>query len=307
MHAIVWAFLTSWSWRPEVLLVLGLLGGIYLTGWLRLRQRGSSRNAHGGHLALYLTGLVLLGLALLSPLDTFTPLLFYMHMVQHILLTMLGPPLLLLAKPFPVMLWGLPRRIRHGIGGLLSRQSTPRRVLRTLTLFPVTWLLYVIALWGWHHPTAYQAALRHELVHDIEHLTFFGTGVLFWCPIIHPAPRLQGRIAYGWRLLYVFLAAGQNTLLAALLSLTERVLYPYYLGVPRLWGLPAIDDQAIGGAIMWVVGGMMYPLVLLVLVAKFLREEERLMLQREATMQRSRNPRDEAMPRTDGCHPKSPR
>jgi putative membrane protein len=118
MHATLWAFLTSWNWRPEVLLVLGLLGGIYLTGWLRLRQRGSSRNIiHGGHLALYMTGLVLLALALLSPLDTFTPLLFFMHMTQHVLLTMLAPPLLLLAKPFPVMLWGLPRRLRHGMGG----------------------------------------------------------------------------------------------------------------------------------------------------------------------------------------------
>jgi hypothetical protein len=205
-----------------------------------------------------------------------------MHMTQHVLLTMLAPPLLLLANPLPVMLWGLPTRLRHRLGGLLTRQALLRRVLWAWTRLPVAWLLYVSTLWGWYHPVAYQAALRHELVHDVEHLMFFGTGVLFWWPVINPAPRLQGHIAYGWRMLYVFLAAGQNTLLAALLSLTERVLYPYYLDVPRVWGLPAIDDQAIGGAIMWVVGGMMYPITLLVLVACFLNEDERLTLQREA-------------------------
>ena len=108
-------------------------------------------------------------------------------------------------------------------------------------------------------------------------------------------------------MVYVFLAAGQNTLLAALLSLTERVLYPYYLDVPRLWGLPAIDDQAIGGAIMWVVGGMMYPITLLVLVASFLNEEERLTLQREAKTHRPRDAGGEGMPRADGSHPQTPR
>jgi cytochrome c oxidase assembly factor CtaG len=306
MDATLWAVLTSWDWRPEVLLILGLLGGIYVTGWLHLRQRGSPRNVHSGHLALYMTGLVLLGLALLSPLDVLTPLLFFMHMIQHVLLTMLAPPLLLLANPFPVMLWGLPTRLRHRIGGLLTRQGLLRRVLWALTRLPVAWLLHVITLWGWHHPVAYQVALRHELVHDVEHLMFFGTGVLFWWPIINPAPRLQGHSAYGWRMLYVFLAAGQNTLLAALLSLTERVIYAYYQGVPRLWGLPAVDDQAVGGAIMWVVGGMMYLITLLVLVACFLNEDERLTLQCEAKTHRQRGAGGEGMPGADGPHLQSP-
>lgn len=247
-----------------------------------------------------------MGLALLSPLDTFTPLLFFVHMIQHVLLTMLAPPLLLLARSFPIMLWGLPMRLRHGLGRLLSRQAPLRHGLWALTLPPVTWLLYVITLWGWHHPAAYQAALQHDLVHDVEHLTFFGTGVLFWWPIINPAPHFQGHIAYGWRILYVFLAAGQNTLLAALLSLTERVLYPYYLKVPRLWGLPAVDDQAIGGAIMWVVGGMMYPITLLILVAHFLHAEERLTLRREATMQRARGSGGGRVRSSDGFQPQHP-
>jgi putative membrane protein len=282
MDATLRAFLLSWDWRPEVLLVLGLLGGIYVAGWRRLRRRGSPRNAGRGRLALYLGGLTLLGLALLSPIDSFGAFLFIMHMIQHELLTMFAPLLVLLANPFPVMLWGLPRRFRHGLGGLLSRQAPLRRVLWGLTFPPVAWLTAVVTLWGWHHPALYQAALRSELVHDLQHLTFFATGLLFWWPVVNPAPRLHGHLAYGWRIFYLVPAAGQNTLLAALLSLTGRVLYPYYLGVPRLWGLSAATDQVIGGGIMWVSGDMMYIIASLVLVATWLNEEERLTLQREA-------------------------
>jgi putative membrane protein len=290
MDATLQAFLLSWDWRPEVLVVLGLLGGTYVTGWQRLRRRRSSRNAGKGRLALYLTGLTLLGLALLSPIDTFGSFLFIMHMIQHELLTMFVPPLVLLSNPFPVMLWGLPKRFRYGLGRLLTRQALVRRVLWGLTFLPVAWFIHVLTLWGWHQPAAYQAALRYEWVHDLEHLTFFATGLLFWWPLINPAPRLHGHIAYGWRIVYILPAAGQNTLLAALLSLTKRVLYPYYLGVPRLWGLTALSDQALGAGIMWVTGGMMYAITLLVLVVTWLNEEERLTQQREARERRQGGP-----------------
>lgn len=270
------ALLTFWNWRPVVLVNLALLGGVYVTGWRRLRRCGASQNAVARYLALYLSGLGLLGLTLLSPLDTLTPFLFCMHMIQHVLLMMLVPPLLLLANPFPVMLWGMPRGIRLGLGRLLTRQAPLRRVLWALTYLPVAWSIYVVTLWGWHHPAVYQAALRSDLVHDLEHLSFFGVSLLFWCPVINPAPRPHGHIAYGWRLLYVALAAAQNTILAALLSLTERVLYPYYQGAPRLWELSAIDDQAIGGVVMWISGAMMYLVALFVLAMCLLHKKERL-------------------------------
>ena len=256
--------MTLWAWRPEVLLVLVLLGALYVVGWRRLRQRSAASHGQIRHLALYLTGLVLLGCALFSPLDTLTALLFSVHMIQHVLLTMLVPPLLLLANPFPVMLWGMPRTIRHGLGRVLAHRRWLRGILWGLTLPPVAWLLHTLTLWGWHHPAAYQMALRNDLMHDVEHLAFFLTGLLFWYPMINPAPRLHGHIAYGWRLLYVIVAAVQNTVLAALLTLTDRVWYPHYLSVPRLWDWTAIHDQVTGGVIMWSSGSMMY------LVAMFL-------------------------------------
>ena len=226
MDETLWAILISWSWRPEVICILGLLGGIYITGWWRLRQRGSTQSANKRSLALYLTGLALLGLALLSPIDTMASMLFFFHMIQHMLFTMLVPPLLLMANPFPVMLWGLPTNIRHQLGHLLTRQGPLRQLLWASTLLPVAWIIYVVTLWSWHHPSAYQAALRSDLVHDLEHMMFFGASVLFWWPIINPAPRPHGHIAYGWRILYLALATLQNTALAIMLSLTQQVLYP---------------------------------------------------------------------------------
>ncbi len=282
MDATLQAFLISWNWRPGVILVLGVLGGTYVAGWHRLRRRGSGWNAGGGRLALYLTGVTLLSLALLSPIDTFGSFLFIMHMIQHELLTMLVPPLVLLANPFPVMLWGLPKCIRHRAGSLLTRQTPLRRVLWALTLMPVAWLIYVVTLWGWHHPAAYQAALRYELVHDVEHLAFFGTGLLFWWPVINPAPRLHGHIAYGFRIFYVIPAMLQNTFLAALISLSGRVLYPYYEAAPRVWGITPLTDQMMGGIIMWIPGGMTYVITVLVLLAKLFSYEEEQTRQQES-------------------------
>ncbi len=113
-------FLSSWTWWPEVLLIVATLGTLYTAGWGRLRHRGS-RIAGTWQLALYLTGLATVCLALLSPIDRLASVLFLMHMLQHQLLMMLAAPLLLLANPLPACLWALPRRTRHRVGRLLTR------------------------------------------------------------------------------------------------------------------------------------------------------------------------------------------
>lgn len=282
MDPTVKALATSWDWRPDVILVVALLGTAYAAGWWHLRRKGT-RIARTWQLTLYLAGLAIIGLALLSPIDTFGSFLFFMHMIQHELLVMAAPLLLLLANPLPVILWGLPRRLRQGVGHLLIRGALFRRVLRRLTWMPVAWLLYVATLWAWHHPMAYQAALRNEILHDLEHLSLFLTALLFWWPITNPAPRLHGHIHHGSRIVYVLLATLQNTFLAALIALTEHVLYPYYATAPRPWGLTALTDQITGGLIMWIPGGMMYVITALVLVARLLNYEEQMMRQRETT------------------------
>lgn len=271
------AILSAWHWRPDVALVLFALGGAYALGWRRVRRLGHRRLAPVWRLAAYLGGLASVALALLSPVASLAHGLFTAHMVQHQLLLMAAAPLLLLGEPFPLVLWALPPGWRRALGPSLARGGRARAVLRLATWMPVAGLVYTANLWAWHLPAAYEAALAHPLVHDLEHLAFFGTAVLFWWPIVNPAPRLhrlRGPFHYGLRIAYLVLATAQNTLLGALLGLTERVLYPSYAAGPRPFGWTALDDQAFGGGIMWS-GGHMYLIAILVLVARAMDSEGR--------------------------------
>jgi putative membrane protein len=268
----------AWDLRPMVLLVIGGFAGLYLRGWLRLRRTRRGGAAPGWRLAAYLIGLGCIFIALCSPLELLAELSFTAHMIQHQLLMMGAPPLLLLGAPFPVILWALPPPLRRRVGSLVTRPGPVRRLLSWLTRMPVAGVLYTVTLWGWHHPAAYEAALRYPLLHDIEHLTFFGTAVLFWWPIINPAPRfrrLSSGVMYGARIGFLILATAQNTMLGAVLGLSERVFYPSYAAAPRLladWN--PIDDQAFGGGVMWS-GSHMFLLAVLVLLHRAMESEGR--------------------------------
>jgi cytochrome c oxidase assembly factor CtaG len=266
-----------WEWRLEVLLPLAALGALYAKGWRRLRRRHRRGSlAAGWRLAAYGTGLGAVVLALCSPLELLAELSFTAHMVQHQLLVMVAPPLLLLGEPFPVLLWALPARARRLAGALVARPGPVRRLLRVATWMPVAGALYTVTLWTWHHPALYEAALGRPLVHDLEHLAFFGTATLFWWPVVNPAPRLRrlcGGLMYGARIGYLLLATAQNTLLGAVLGLAERVFYPSYAAAPRLLaGWSAVDDQAFGGGVMWS-GSHMFLIAVLVLLHRAMDAE----------------------------------
>ncbi len=264
--------LDDWHWRPDVLLVVVFFGVTYARGWLRLRHK-ALQLAPWWQFSLYLLALMGLVLALLSPIDTLASTRLSMHMVQHLLLLMIAPLFFLLANPMAVFLWGLPDLARRRVGVLLARRSPFRRGLRTLTWLPVAWFVYVIDLWAWHHPYPYQQALGNPWVHDLQHLLFFATSLLFWWPVANPAPRLHGTVAYGYRIVYLIVATMQNTVLGAFLAFPEKILYPFYGSFPGLRSLSPIEDQALGGGIMWV-SGHMYLIPILVLVARMLTREE---------------------------------
>lgn len=267
--------LLSWEWRPEVLSVLLFLGVTYGLGWWRLRRSGHRGLANGWRLAAYLSGLMAVALALLSAIDALQSLLFTMHMVQHELLMMVAPPLLLLANPFPFLLWGLPTGLRRAVGRLFGQGALFRRVLYRLTAPWLSWALYVATLWLWHYPAAYDAALRYGWIHDLEHLSFFITALLFWWHVTGAAPHIRAPLGYGVRMGYVLAGLAQNEILAVGISLAGRPFYTYYETVPRLWGLSVLDDQRLGGVIMWIPGGMMYALTVIILLARLLDQEER--------------------------------
>lgn len=283
MDPVTRAVLLSWEWRVEVVLPLALLGVLYVLGWRRLRQR--TRSAHAGYrlangwrLAAYLGGLLVVLLALVSPIDVLGGQLFFMHMIQHLFLVMLAPPLLMLANPLPFILWGLPERWRRKAGGWLStalhRESAFRRTLRSATSPGLVWLLYVIFLLGWHDPNLYNAALRVDWIHDVEHLTFFLPAMLYWWHVVGAGPRIHRQFSRAGRIAYNIAAIPPTMFTGIAIAFAEQPIYSYYLSVPRPWNLDVLSDQRISGVIMWIPGSMMYMIAVLVLAARWLGGEE---------------------------------
>jgi cytochrome c oxidase assembly factor CtaG len=254
------ACLRSWPFEPWLLGALLVTAGVYLRGWLVFHRRDPER-WQGGQVAAFIGGLVALFAALASPIEPFAALLLQVHMVQHVLLMMVAPPLLWLGAPLFPLLRGLPEPIRLHWVAPYFRSPAIRRFFARLT-HPFTALpLFVAANWLWHVPGLYELALRSSGWHYLQHGCFLGTALLFWYPVIRPFPS-RPRWS-GWLLLpYLLLADVQNTALSALLTFSNKLLYPYYLEVPRLWGLSALEDQSAAGVIMWVPGSMAFLLPL---------------------------------------------
>jgi putative membrane protein len=261
--------LTDWHWRWDVISVLSVFGALYARGWGRLRQVGGG--AKVSQLVFYALALAAIGTALLSPLDDLASYLLIAHMVQHELLMMLAPPLIPLANPVPVLLWGLGERARLQAGNLLARHSAIRRVRDFFGWMPVAWSLYVVNLWAWHYPPFYEAALRDPRIHDIEHILFFLTALVFWWPVVRPVSR-PAPIQYGVRILYLFLAATQDAILSGMIALSSDILYPHYEAALRLWDLTPREDQIGGGLVMFGVGSLTYFVAILALVNALLSE-----------------------------------
>ncbi|HEY5895006.1 MAG TPA: cytochrome c oxidase assembly protein [Chthoniobacterales bacterium] len=258
------------SWKADPFLVAALLltAFIYIRGWRQLR-RFAPKQFTPARLYCFLGGLAVLFLAVASPLDAFAGFLLQVHMVQHLLLTMVVPPLLLLGAPYLPFLKGLPRIwVREVIGPFLNGP-----VWKTLGGFfshpVVSWGLFIASNVIWHVPSFYDATLRSDGWHALEHACFLGTSLIFWWHVVLPFPAhpLWPR----WYVIpYLLLADFQNTALGAFLSFYDQPLYPAYATVPRLWGITVMADQAGAGAIMWVPGSIAFLLPAAIIAAKLL-------------------------------------
>lgn len=268
--------LLSWAWRPEIMLTLGLAAVVHLVGRWRLKQRvgASSRIVSPWRTTSYLAGLAVVWVALMSPIDVLSGQYFFMHMVQHLLLVMVAAPLLLLANPMPIMLWGLPSGLRLEIGRWLRPGAPFRRILRAVTTPGLAWLYLMASVIGWHMPSAYNAALESDLVHDLEHLSFFVPAVLFWWHVIGAAPYIHPRLSRGARIGYVVAAVPPTALTGIVISFSGEPIYTYYESVPRLGTMTVLEDQMLAGTLMWIPGSMMYIVAALILVAQIAGEEE---------------------------------
>ena len=267
-------FLQRWELAPYILIPLAAILGAYLLGRWRLAHRSKYQVVPFGRTLLFAGGFLALTLALVSPIDVYAGDLFFMHMIQHLLLMMVATPLLLLAGPVAVFLWALPEAIRYPLGKALSRNGVLRRVLMGVTVPVIAWLLYVAVIWVWHVPVVYDEALGREGVHIVEHLAMFGAAVFFWWPVIGPAP-IRSHFPYPLRLLYLFLALFQNIVLGAILTFADSPVYAHYEDAPDHWGLGADQDQQLGGVLMWIPGAMMYFTALAVLFYIWVAQEER--------------------------------
>jgi cytochrome c oxidase assembly factor CtaG len=250
------AALASWQ-LPGVPVATALVAALlYWRGWRVLHEQLPARFGRA-QLATFLAGVATVIVAVASPIDAFAGLLLGIHMLQHVLLTMVAPPLLWLGAPALPLLRGLPAGVaKRGLGPFLAWPPLPMAG-RALVHPVVAWLALVVATLLWHLPAPYQLALRDPDWHQLEHACFLIAGLLFWFPVIQPYPsRAQWP---RWTMIpYLLLADVQNTLLAALFVFASRPLYAAYAAAPRVTLLDARADQAAAGALMWVAGSAAY-------------------------------------------------
>ncbi len=235
-------------------LVLTLV--VYLRGWRALRSTRPDQ-IEPWRAACFAAGILAVFVAIASPLDALSGVLLTAHMVQHLLLMSIAPPLLVLGSPMVPMLRGLPRSwVREGLGPFFSLRPV-HALQRLFGSRAFAWLLMNATFLSWHAPPAYELALRSPSWHEVEHACFLLTSVLFWWHIVAPWPTTYK--ASRWLLLPFLLTADfVNTGLSAALSFSGRAIYPAYAAVPRFFGMSVLDDQVAAGSLMWVVGSISF-------------------------------------------------
>lgn len=276
MHPLARELLSSWEFRPEVLAILIPLSVMYFVGWRRLRRHSTHNNlANGWRLASYQGGLWIIALSLMSPIDRLGGQLFFMHMIQHMLFMMFAAPMLLLAEPFPIFVWSLPRKMRRPVVTLFEHESLFRRALAKSTQPGVTWLVFLTIYLGWHDPNAYSAALRYEWLHNIQHISFMLVSLLWWWPIIECAPHIHPRFPVWGKLAFILGTIPPNMAIGVSIAFSSEILYTYYLSVPRVWSFTALQDQQLAGAIMWIQGSEMYIMTAIFILGRtFMRKNK---------------------------------
>ncbi len=250
------AILRSWPFDLKVVLGIATALFLYVRGW-RVLHRTLPTRFPFWRLFAFGGGLAVIWMAVASPLDAFSGLLLSAHMVQHLLLMLVAPPLILLGAPFLPVLRGLPRQFaRDGVGPFLTWPAL-RRAVSTITHPVSCWLIMAVTLCAWHVPAAFDLTLRGPGWHKVEHACFFGASLLFWWPVVRPFPS-RARWPLWSVPVYLLAADLLNTAISAILTFSDHALYAPYLEVPRLFGTTALSDQSCAGVIMWVPGSLVF-------------------------------------------------
>ena len=260
----------SWSLPLPVTIALILAALVYLRGWFHLRQAFPTAISVW-RAAAFVCGVFFVWIAVGSPLGELDEELLTVHMVQHLLLMTVAPPLLLLGAPALPLLHGLPQLFSQKVLGPFLRWSVAQRLGRVMTQPVFCWLAATTALLGWHHPAAFALGLESHSWHEVEHASFLAAGLLFWWPVIRPWPSAW-RHARWSIVLYLFLATLPCDALSAFLVFCGHVVYTPYSSAPRLFGVSPLRDQAFAGALMWVSVTFAYLIPAVVLATHFLSD-----------------------------------
>jgi cytochrome c oxidase assembly factor CtaG len=261
--------LLAWSVDPTVVVPLALLAVGFVVAVRRVDRAHPGNPVPRARTVCWLLGLAAIVVALQSPIERYDTTLFSVHMVQHILLTLVGPPLLALGAPITLLL-------------RVARPETRRRVIlpilhswpvRAITFPVVSWLLFAFAMWGTHFSPLFDRSLEEPTVHQLEHVVYLVTAALFWWPVIGLDPN-PWRLREPARILYTFLQMPQNSFLGLAIVSATAPLYPHYASLARDWGPSPLVDQQMAGAIMWVVGDMVFLIAMLGIVVGWMRREE---------------------------------
>lgn len=243
----------AWNLDIQYLIPVVVMGFLYARGLARWPER--SREHSVWRTASYYTGLLVLTLAFESPLDRLGEHHFSLHIVQHSIVMMIVPPLILLGAPTTPVLRGLPRRVRKGLVGPAMQDPALQAVWRVLTHPVVVIVIFTLSTWGWHlMPGWYDTALNDRFIHDLQHMTFLGVGMLFWWNIVDPKPR-RSRIPMGFRIIYFYGAMIPKHFLAAMITFADSVFYPTYERVELFLPGTPLQDQQLAGLLLWVPFG----------------------------------------------------
>jgi cytochrome c oxidase assembly factor CtaG len=258
----------AWAFQASLILAMLITALIYFRGWRRLRLAAVSV-IPAWRACSFLLGLFSIWMAAGSPVAEFDEKLLTVHMIQHLLLMTIAPPLILFGAPAMPFLHGLPQQIVQALVGPVFRWRPLQRLGRAITRPAFCWFAAATALIGWHIPAAFALTLRSEAWHVFEHASFFATGLLFWWPVVRPWPSAPK--ATQWTiLLYLFLATLPCDILSGFLVFSGRVAYPAYLSASQPFGFSALTDQECAGALMWTCVTVVYLVAAAILTMRLL-------------------------------------
>lgn len=261
---------STWNFEPWLLALLAASAVLYMRGAMRLWQRaGRGRGITRGQASRFAAGWLALVAALVSPLDAAGARSFALHMVQHEVLMVIAAPLLVTARPLEAWTWALPPHWRRRVRAFTHSRGFGR-AWAAITEPVGAWSLHALALWAWHVPAFFEAALARDGVHVLQHASFLGSALVFWWSVLGR----RTRAAEGVALASLFTTMLHTGVLGALLTLAPAPWYPHYVATAGA-GFTPLEDQQLGGLVMWMPAGLVYAVCALALVSTWLRDATR--------------------------------